>query len=288
VLHLGDILDGLQAVAGRAASEESLQRVLSAFSPLPVPVHHCIGNHCLVNLPRPVLQAALRTPVNPAARGAAFYSFALGPGFRCVVLDSYDVSLLGWEDQADARCVAARELLAARNGVNWEAGNVNSPSGLLGPDRRFVGFGGGASEGQLEWLQATLAAAQAERERVFVVLHTPLHPASSPPVCLLWNYEQVLSLCAAHSACVATLAGHAHGGGYHCDEAGIHHLVLPAILECEPGTNAFGHLDVYEHGFAVRGTGRLASTPLLPYRAWDAPGEDGDAEAAARIARLAL
>ena len=272
VLHLGDILDGLQAAKGRESSVVCLTRVLDAFSPLPVNVHHCVGNHCLTNLPRAELQARLGTPVHAEADGAAFYSFSPHPGFRIVVLDSYDVSLLGWE-AGDARVALARELLEAHNPVNVKAGVVNSPDGLVGVERRWVGFGGGFSARQMAWLEGQLEAAESARERVFVALHTPLHPDSSPPVCLLWNYAEVLALLQRYRCVAATLAGHAHGGGFACCEAGIHHLVFPAMLECEPGTNAFGHLDVWQTGFAVVGTGKMANTELLPYQPWREEGE---------------
>jgi len=267
VLHMGDILDSLQAAQGREASEAALLRVLSSFEVLSTPhgVHHCIGNHCLFNLPRHRLQELLGTPACEEADGAAFYSFSPAAGYRVVVLDSYDVSVLGWP-QGDVRQLAALGLLEVKNPAN---ANKNSPEGLEGPDRRFVAFGGGCSPRQVAWLKRTLRAADANRERVFVALHTPLHPSSSPPVCLLWNYEEVLAVLAASSCVVCTLAGHAHGGGYACDEAGVHHLVLPAVLECPPGETAFGHLDVYAHGFQLRGSGRMASTEVLPYRPWD-------------------
>ncbi len=280
VLHLGDILDGLQAAAGTEASEASLARVLGAFEPLaPVPVYHALGNHCLTCLKRPTLHTALQIPDCPATDGAACYTFAPHAGFRVVVLDSYDVSMFG---ACDARREQARALLASKNPNE----NPNSPTGLEGLERRFVAFGGGVSERQLDWLRAVLTEAEAARERVFLAVHTPLHPASAPPVCLSWSYEELLACCARHRCVVATLAGHAHGGGYARDEAGVHHFVLPAVLECPPGENAFGHVDVYDSGFALRGTGRMASTDMLPYRDWGGGDEAHAAPAAAPACRV--
>jgi hypothetical protein len=93
--------------------------------------------------------------------------------------------------------------------------------------------------------------------------------------------------CRAHACVVATLAGHAHGGGYHREANGLHHFVFPALLECAPGTTAYGHIDVYEEGFAVRGTGKLASTAFLPFREWNSAEhfEEGCAEPAAAADR---
>ena len=284
VLHLGDILDSLQAQHGEKASEASLARVLDAFAPLEVPVHHVLGNHFLANLPRARLHAALGIPHNPCAGGAAAYSFSPAQGFRVVVLDSYDVSLLGWP-AGDPRRTEAELLLQSRN----PNANPNSPEGLQGLERRFVAFGGGASAQQLAWLASLLCDADVARERVFIALHTPVHPDSSPPVCLLWNYEQLAALVTKHACVVATLAGHAHGGGQCLDAAGCHHFVLPAVLECPPGENAFGHLEIFDHGFAIRGTGRMGSTQMLPFRAWGTPEVQpvaNEQRAAQRIANV--
>ena len=82
----------------------------------------------------------------------------------------------------------------------------------------------------------------------------------------------VLPLLTASRCCVATLAGHTHREGHHVDEAGVHHRVLPSVLECPPGANAFGHVEVWPHGARLRGSGLMASTPL-PFRRWDAASQ---------------
>ncbi len=86
----------------------------------------------------------------------------------------------------------------------------NSPDGLEGPARRFVKFGGGASDAQLEWLRQTLAAAAAGGQQVIVCCHLALHPGTCPGACLLWNYEEVLQACWQAGNVVATFSGHAH------------------------------------------------------------------------------
>jgi manganese-dependent ADP-ribose/CDP-alcohol diphosphatase len=213
-----------------------------------------------------------------AQSGASYYHFSPHPGFRVVMLDSYDVSLLGWPE-AHPHHAAAAALLAARN----PNANKNSPEGLEGLGRRFVAFGGGVSDAQLAWLGGALRDAAAAGERVFVCGHLPLHPETTQPVCLLWNYDAVLRLLQASRCVVATLAGHTHREGYHCDDAGVHHRVLASVLECPPGTNAFGHVDVWAHGARLRGTDRMEATHL-PFRALQAHTE----ELAAGLAGLAV
>ena len=297
-MHLGDILDGFcpkarspvsgararEAEGSRAApqeeSEAALRRVLDAFEQLPCRTHHCLGNHCLYNLPRATLNARLGIPSGD--EGESYYTFSPHPGFRVVMLDSYDVSVLGWPEGHPHR-EAAVALLAEHN----PNANKNSPEGLQGLQRRFVAFGGGVSAAQLAWLRAQLAAAAAAGERVFVCGHLPLHPEACAAVCLLWNYEEVLEVLRDARCVVATLAGHTHRDGHHVDDAGLHHRVLASVLECPPGTNAYGHIDVWPHAARLRGVGHVGSTHL-PFRPLTQPGPPAPDALGDKLADLAL
>ncbi len=86
---------------------------------------------------------------------------------------------------------------------------------MEGPERRFVKFGGGASDAQLGWLRQTLAAAVAEGQRVILCCHLALHPDTCPGACLLWNYQDVLEACWQAGNVVATFSGHAHEVLHH-------------------------------------------------------------------------
>ena len=81
---------------------------------------------------------------------------------------------------------------------------------MEGPERRFVKFGGGASDAQMGWLRQTLATAAADGQRVILCCHLPLHPDTCPGACLLWNYQEVLEACWHAGNVVATFSGHAH------------------------------------------------------------------------------
>uniref|UniRef100_A0A383VZW1 Manganese-dependent ADP-ribose/CDP-alcohol diphosphatase n=1 Tax=Tetradesmus obliquus TaxID=3088 RepID=A0A383VZW1_TETOB len=251
-IHFGDIVDGFQARDGQEKSEQALSDVLQAFSQLPHPTYHMLGNHCLYNLPRARLNKRLGiTPLlDPAAaaEGASYYAFSPHPTWLFVVLDAYDVSLLGWPD-SHPRHLQAEALLAQHN-PNKEK---NSPEGLVGVARRFVKFGGGVSEAQLAWLEQQLQAAKQRSQNVLVCSHLPLLPDTCPPACLLWNYEHVLQLLRQSGVVVATMAGHTHQNGYLVDEAGIHHLVLPAVLETPPGRDAYGTVEVLADRLLLKG-----------------------------------
>lgn len=251
-VHFGDIVDGF---CPKEKSLEAVKRVLGNFQEFKGgPVYHMLGNHCLYNLPRPQLNELLSIPESP--EGASYYAFCPHPGFLFVVLDGYDVSMLGWPpDHPHTR--AAERLLAAHNPNE----DKNNPTGLEGPVRRFVKFGGGVSERQLAWLDGELRAAAGRGDRVLVGCHMPLEPATLPVgTCLLWNYPEVLEVLHRYECVVACFAGHAHSGGYALDAKGIHHRVLEAALECPPGTDAFGRVDVYAAKMCLRGEGRMSST----------------------------
>jgi manganese-dependent ADP-ribose/CDP-alcohol diphosphatase len=281
-VHLGDIVDYHNSLAGPAASDAALRAACAVFDALGSrPVLHCIGNHCLYNASRPELNERLGIESHKAAAalaGSAHSYFAFRPptpGWRILVLDGYDISLLGWPAGHPLH-EAAVALLAERN-PNAEK---NSNAGLEGVARRFVKFGGGVGGEQLRWLAAELGAARAAGERAIVCCHVCMHPETCAPACLLYNYDAVLAVLQDHGDVVAaTLAGHAHQDGYHCDEAGIHHRVCRALLETEPGQDCFGIVSVYDDHIEVNAAGDAnvfepAVWPLRPAAA--AAGAAGD------------
>lgn len=252
-IHFGDIVDGL---CPKDQSREAFNRVLSLFGNYTGGhVYHMLGNHCLYNLPRTELNEILAIPATDD--GVAYYSFSPAPGFLFVVLDGYDVSAVGWpEDHPRTR--AALELLESKNPNS----DKNSPEGLNGVDRRFVKFNGGVGEEQLEWIEKELQKATASEQKVVICSHLPLDPGAAFPSTLLWNYEEVMDVVHKHNCVVACLAGHAHEGGHCRDSHGVHHHVLEAVLECPPGTNAYGHIDVYPDHLALCGTDRMVSKDM--------------------------
>lgn len=108
VLQLGDIIDGFNKP--RDASDSALDAVLEEFRSCPAEVHHVWGNHEFYNFSRSsLLRSRLnsrvhgdRSPSGAPARSDIYaYQFSPHPGFRFVVLDAYDVSLLGREESSE-------------------------------------------------------------------------------------------------------------------------------------------------------------------------------------------
>ena len=99
---------------------------------------------------------------------------------------------------------------------------------------------------------------------VFFPGHLPVHPDSTDPICLAWNYDQLLSILRSHSSVVCFMAGHDHEGGYHRDsQSGVHYLTLEGVIETPPDRNAFGTVSVYPDRMILKGCGRIADRELL-------------------------
>nr|XP_046233204.1 manganese-dependent ADP-ribose/CDP-alcohol diphosphatase [Scatophagus argus] len=266
ILQLGDIIDGFNKAHG--ASDRALDSVLTEFSSWPVEVHHVWGNHEFYNFSRSELlssklNSSLLTDRNPSTARAGgdiyAYRFSPFPGFTFVVLDAYDVSLLGREESSE-QYTDAMNLITQHN--NNE--DLNCPPVFEGPQQRFTKFNGGFSKDQLEWLDCVLCLADDKREKVTIVSHLPVHPNSTDYICLAWNFSELLAIIRSHSSVVCFMAGHDHDGGYHLDmETGVHHLTLEGVIETPPDSNAFGTVSVYEDRMVLKGNGRTADRVFL-------------------------
>ncbi|NXC42939.1 ADPRM diphosphatase, partial [Penelope pileata] len=260
VLQLGDCIDGTNARSG--AAERALGRVLAALGRLPVPVHHAWGNHELYNFGRDRLERSglnSRPPPDPTAAGppsgppgdCCAYHFSPAPHFRFVLLDGYELSVLG-RDAGSARHREALQLLREKN----PNADLNSPAGLKEP--QFVEFNGGFSQAQLDWFDEVLKFSDENQEKVVVMGHLPVHPDASDNVCLAWNYKDALSVIHSHQCVVCVLAGHLHDGGYCLDSHGVHHLTLEGVIETPPESSAFGTIYVYDDKMVLKGRGRIS------------------------------
>lgn len=133
ILQLGDIIDGYNK--GQDASDRALDTVLREFGSSPVEVHHVWGNHEFYNFSRSaLLRSKLNsTPHNDSSPGGAqagsdiyTYHFSPFPGFTFVVLDAYDVSLLGREKSSEQYSDAMNLIKQYNNNED-----LNQPPGML-------------------------------------------------------------------------------------------------------------------------------------------------------------
>lgn len=260
LINLGDIIDGKCATVDQGS--KAIDNVLDALS---VYTHgkilHTYGNHELYVHGREEIFQKLNIPFvieGPTSELVGYYSFSTN-NIRFVVLDSYDIALMG-------RCPETS--LKRREAVRWLSVNnpnypseENSPKGLNGLKKRFVAFNGAVGKVQLEWLRETLRMAKINNEKVIVLSHQPILPRSSSPLCLIWNFDDVLQILRQYSCTVmASFAGHAHRGGYARDErSGIHFRVFESVLETPRPYTTYGFVDIHEDFMRVRGNGECIS-----------------------------
>ena len=136
---------------------------------------------------------------------------------------------------------------------NYEKGDINSPVGMEGDERRFVAFNGGLGSTQLSWLESELEAARTNDERVIICAHQPFHHDSTNLLCLTLNYEEILkSIQRFNDVVIATFSGHTHWPGDAIDK-GIHHIVFSAVLESEPGIDTYAVIRLFDDFIRIQG-----------------------------------
>ncbi|XP_077482548.1 manganese-dependent ADP-ribose/CDP-alcohol diphosphatase [Stigmatopora argus] len=267
IVQMGDIIDGFNKSHGNSC--QALERVLEEFSLSAIEVHHVWGNHEFYNFSRSDL---FRSKLNSSlladthlggtrAGGDIYaYSFTPYPGFTFVVLDAYDVSLLGVSKDS-LQYHSALDVIKQHNTHE----NLNTPPGLFDDlKQRFTKFNGGFSKPQLDWLDSVLSSADKNDEKVTIMSHLPVHPFSTTPMSLAWNFDELLSTIQSHNSVVCFLAGHDHDGGYCLDKStGVHHLTLKAVIETPPDSNAFGTVSVYKDRMVLKGIGRISDIDIL-------------------------
>ncbi|XP_075207579.1 manganese-dependent ADP-ribose/CDP-alcohol diphosphatase-like isoform X2 [Anomaloglossus baeobatrachus] len=267
ILQLGDLIDGYNVA--HKSSETSLKKVLTEIEKLKVPVHHIWGNHEFYNFTRQQLMESILnssrlpdTSTTSSEDGGdpldSFYAYHFSPSskFRLLLIDSYDLSVIGRDPSSD-KYVKSSRLLRQKNPNE----DKNSPKDL--PETRFVQFNGGISAAQLSWITEVLEESDKNDEKVMVAGHLPVHPKSTDPVCLTWNYLEVLDLLQSHPCVVAYFSGHDHDGGYFQDQCGIHHVTFNGIIETPPDSQAFGTMHIYEDKMVLRGRGLIPERTLL-------------------------
>ena len=182
-----------------------------------------------------------------------YYDFEVYPGWRFIMLDSYDISMCG--SSSIENKIMATKILEKNNPSALKMGG-NWFKDLPREKFRYVPYNGRVSDTQLAWLWDVLLKAQQEKEKVIVFCHQPIYSPLKPHN-LVWNSEEILSTLHSFGDTVQMwVAGHDHGGQYAVDDTGLHHLVPAAPLECEEGEVSFGHFEVYDDQFILHWKGK--------------------------------
>ncbi|KAK3588980.1 hypothetical protein CHS0354_043150, partial [Potamilus streckersoni] len=252
ILQLGDLIDGVNK--SMEASESALQRVLAEIKSFSGPCYHIWGNHEFYNFTREFLMKSslfsgneLQCSVMP---GNAYYAVEPHPQLRILSLDTYEISLLGYPEEAPQYQTALKMMSKNPNE------DQNSPVGLGYDDLMFLKYNGGLDMGQLIWLEMNLQEAMAKRQNIVVIGHVPMHPESADRE-LCWNYQAVLSVLQQYASCVLCyLAGHDHTGGSTTDSTGILYLTMSGVIENKKSCDA-ATAYLYKDRLEIVGNGRV-------------------------------
>ena len=271
-INLGDIIDGkctTEATYDNSKSigvppgVKSMQDVVDALSSYKNgPIIHTYGNHELYNVGRFEMSNLLNIPFvkEPCGSEVGYYSF-VKKQIRFIVIDSYDITLAQRCPDTSKYKKAHEILLKNNHNYAKDEASLNSPEGMIGVAKRFVAFNGAVDTIQLEWLKKTLDTAKLNGEKAIILSHQPIHPKSTSPITLIWNYSDVLDILRQYPCTViGSFSGHAHRGGYHRDsKSGIHFRVVEAALESPAPIETFGIIDVHEDRLELRGYGECES-----------------------------
>ncbi|CAL1289129.1 unnamed protein product [Larinioides sclopetarius] len=293
VLQLGDIIDGLNRFNG--GSYTSLRRTLSHFEKhSSIPTFHTVGNHELYNFNRKELATLFYESVikidipqeifspfkplkdnRPISSPVLYYKFSPVPELKCISLDCFDISVLGYDSQHPNYIEASKVLYSKHGHEIFDDWDCDGP--LTGLDVRFQQMNGAVSREQLAWLDQELKESDDLGQKVIVFGHVSLHPESSDWSCLLWNYDEVMKIFHLHKCVIAYFSGHTHKSGYALDSHGISYIAFSGILEAPPDTSAFATVSYYQDRLEVHGHGieRSYNIPLQGLR--DVANDDNDA-----------
>lgn len=268
VAQLGDLLDVKNTTREEGkrdgkTSLEALAKVQSVLSESACKDFvNIIGNHELYNFSRTKLDELLDVKKGGLDTWHSFLPVT-GSKLRVVVLDPYQISTIEGSNEENTK--AAFDYLRKHNSNDITKMGVNWSQGLEGLDRRFMPYNGRLAQDQLAWLHKTLGEASSSGEHVLILSHIPFCPGACDPLCLLWNYDQVLEVLDSHPRTVcAVLSGHDHEGGSLL-RAGVWHITMPSPLLVDDDGDCFATINIFEDRLEWNGTGaRMPSFIEIP------------------------
>ena len=258
IAQLGDLMDGLNQHKPDDESERVTNMALEELNKVSnnCPSVNLVGNHELYNFNRQQLSKASWLQHG----NEEYYMFAPAKGWKVIVLDPYQIALIG-HAQDDPRRLEAMDVIRKEN-PNVSLDGADGPNwfdGIDGYQRRFCPYNGGYGQKQLDWFQNQLEIAVANREKVVVLSHVIIHPEACGGGTMAWDYEQALEIMQQHknnsdgAGVVAVLCGHDHKGNYHCDSKGIHHCTFQSPLNKGEEGYAYGIIKMTQEYIEIRG-----------------------------------
>ena len=175
---LGDTLDG--KCAGLSQQNEALIDILSIINKSNGKFHFAFGNHDYYCFNREQLLEKLSPlflPNHNCNPGKLYYEFSPVKGWRFIMIDSYDVSLIGYSSELNLK--EANRILSKHN-PNDLTKSGGWFTDLPFKDYRYVPYNGGVSSTQIEWLDDVIKRAQLANERVICFSHQPVYAPYKP------------------------------------------------------------------------------------------------------------
>ncbi|KAF4748414.1 hypothetical protein FOZ62_031705 [Perkinsus olseni] len=222
VVNLADLIDGHNR--GTGTQKEAMATVMEEFERLSCrdKIVHMVGNHELYCFTRSELSkpqvfpptklpyALSRPPPLPDSQyptgdpSTFYYSFVPCRGWRVVILDPYDLSVMREGGGRHGIELLKGHGLDTEGTALCQSHNPNDIGiqkdffqGLHGLDSRWVPFNGGFGKTQLAWLRNLLHGCHEDNTNVIVCSHVVIHPdATHEGNCrtLAWNYQDVLDV----------------------------------------------------------------------------------------------
>ncbi len=225
LINLGDMIDKDFA---------SFKPVMEIISSSAIKTHNIAGNHDYSIDPRYKKMIPFIS-----YQESEYYSF-IYQKFRFILLDGNDISTYKSENKE-----------SIKEGENLIA-QVKTSGDINGMD-----WNGGIGSNQLKWLNLQLEEAMLNSEKVFLICHFPVFPASTHN---LLNYKEVLPVLEKYTNIIAWLNGHNHEGNYGKYNS-THCVTFRGMVETEK-TNSYSQVEVYDNRIVISGYGRENSRIL--------------------------
>jgi len=249
VIQLGDAIDGhskdfltdfnetLSAILDIPSSKDN--SIDSKKHPQSIPRFDVLGNHELYSCSRSNLHKIFDN--YDQDNDMQSYSREIAGGkWRLIVLDSYAISVLGYNDgelsEQELKKLNYAKTILEHNNPNCLSQHSN---GQVTPKekQRYDKFNGGLGQVQLKWLEKQLDDARDKRQFVAIFSHIPIsgfHGNEYLWNSLHWDADEILQLIKRKgSHVVACIAGHRHSFSHRSSDeydTFTHHLVIPSPL----------------------------------------------------------
>eukprot|EP01083_Nonionella_stella_P303344 1049784_1 len=229
--------------------------------------HNLVGNHELYNFDRKELLTYMHGTQTDDGDVMFYYAFTPFPGYVLMMLDSYEISILGYKycDDKHANYVEAQRLLNKYN----PAEDKHVPVPTRGFDRRFRAFNGAFGKKQLQWLESQLKIAQQRKDNVILFSHVPVYTHLNRDYDILqWDYKEMIAVIDKYTCVKMYIAGHDHIGDLYKDKNGVFYVTFEGAVESVEDTNCFATAHFHNNKMELKGYGMISDRvfPFRPFR----------------------